>query len=195
MNEILDSEEEQRSIAQNILEDLKLLELWRQFGEPYLVGAMTYRLMVAPDIDIEIYCPGNPRIEDGFEVLKACACNSRVRRARFSNHMDDADQGYYWMLRYDVPGGEQWKIDMWSMRFDHPGPTSCKLVEPLCRVLTDEARVIILTLKKALLAEPGLACPSIFIYQAVLEGGVNSLDEFLGWRKSHPWQGLTHWSP
>ena len=57
---------------------------WSCFGEPVLVGSVAYGLVVTPDIDLEIFCP-KIRIDDGFEILKACAQHPRVSRARFWN--------------------------------------------------------------------------------------------------------------
>jgi len=66
-----------RQQAQAILDDLDLLEKWRRFGRPVLVGAVSFDLAVAPDIDMEVYCP-ELRIEHGFQVLTECALNPRV---------------------------------------------------------------------------------------------------------------------
>ncbi|MHB0956880.1 MAG: hypothetical protein ACYC0X_13160 [Pirellulaceae bacterium] len=41
-----------RRQAQAILDDLGLLEKWRRFGRPVLVGAVSFDLAVAPDIDM-----------------------------------------------------------------------------------------------------------------------------------------------
>jgi hypothetical protein len=195
MDDVLARADERQRKAQNILADLGLMDLWRPYGMPYLVGAAAYGLVVAPDIDLEVFCPADPRIEDGFEVLKACAMNRRVRRARYANRIDDVDQGYYWMLRYDLPGGEEWKIDMWSVRYDHPGPTARDLVEPMRRALTAEMCSVILEIKEAMQLEPAVQCASIHVYRAVLDGGVRSLEQFQEWRKQHWIEGLIRWTP
>ena len=53
---------------------------WQVFGTPVLVGAVAYELAMAPDIDMEIYCD-EPRIEDGFTILRDCALHPSVRKA------------------------------------------------------------------------------------------------------------------
>ena len=53
MSEILSRAETRQQIAEHILQELDLVNRWSQFGQCNLVGAGTYRLVVAPDIDIE----------------------------------------------------------------------------------------------------------------------------------------------
>ena len=181
-------------IAQDILAQLQLMERWSAFGNPVLVGAVAYGLIVAPDIDMEIYCD-EPRIEDGFTVLQACALHPRVQKARFSNKLNGPDMGLYWQLRYQHEDEQEWKIDMWSMRHDHPGPTSAALVEPMIQALTDRIRRVILELKEQRLLDPMIQCGSIHIYRAVLDDGVRNIEQFKIWLEHNQTDGLTTWKP
>lgn len=183
-----------REAATTILRKLRLFERWSAVGRPVLVGAASYDLMIAPDIDLEIFCPGQPRTEDGFAVLAACATDSDITHARFANRLDAEDEGLYWQLRYRH-GGEVWKIDMWALREDHPGPSSSWLVEPMRAVLTTESRRTILTLKRTLAENNDVRCGSIHIYRAVLEDGVTTVDEFRAWRAANDTESLTTWIP
>jgi hypothetical protein len=180
--------------AQQILARLQLMERWRAFGNPVLVGAAAYGLVVALDIDMEIFCD-EPKIEDGFEVLRACAIHPQVQKARFANELNGPDQGLYWQLRYQDDNGQAWKIDMWSMRHDHPGPTSAALVEPMKQALTDETRQAILQIKEQALLDPTLQCGSIHIYRAVLDDGIRDIGEFKAWLGQNQTTGLTTWKP
>jgi hypothetical protein len=180
--------------AQEILAQLQLMERWRAFGNPVLVGAVAYDLVVAPDIDLEIFCD-ELKIEDGFEVLRACALHPRVKKARFSNKLDEPDMGLYWQLRYHPKDEQEWKIDMWSIRHDHPGPTSTALVEPLKKALTNETRQIILELKEQILLDPLLQCASIHVYRAVLDDGIHNFEQFKMWLEYNQTNGLTTWKP
>jgi hypothetical protein len=181
-------------IARQILAELQLMERWRAFGNPVLVGAAAYGLVVAPDIDMEIFCD-EPKIEDGFEVLRACALHPQVRKARFTNALNGPDMGLYWQLRYQHEDGQEWKIDMWSMGRDHPGPLSAALVEPMNRALTDQTRQAILEIKEGIRLEPQLQCSSIHVYRAVLEDGVGNVEQFRLWRVNNPTSGLSDWMP
>lgn len=181
--------------AQQILRELCLMERWQAYGQPILVGAVAYELVVNPDLDMEIYCPGDPRIADGFAILEACAQHPRVTQASFSNRLNTPDQGYYWQLRYLAEDGVEWKVDMWSVRFDHPGPTSRDFVAPMRRALTPETRRAILEIKERMLADSALRTISMRIYQAVLEGGSRTFEQFAAWHAAHPDPGLVWWQP
>ena len=194
MDTILTRVQKRLYVAQDILAQLQLLERWGVFGSPKLVGALAYGLVVAPDIDIEIFCD-EPRIEDGFEVLRACALHPRVWKARFTNELDGPDMGLYWQLRYLYEDGQVWKIDMWSMRRDHPGPTSATLIEPMKQALTDKTRQVILEIKEQVLLDPMFQCGSIHIYRAVLDDGVRDMQQLKLWLEQHQTDGLTNWKP
>ena len=136
--------------AAEILAALGVMERWATVGAPKLVGAAACGLMVASDIDIEIYSP-SPSVEAGFGVVGELARQPGVWKVRFSNELDGPDQGLYWQLRYRAKHNDVWKIDMWLLAHDHPGPRSDDLVEAMKRALTTETRIAILTIKEALI--------------------------------------------
>jgi hypothetical protein len=175
-----------------ILGTLGLMERWSEFGVPRLVGAAAYGLMVAPDIDIDIYCP-DPRVEIGFRVVSDLAREPGVWKVRFSNELDAPDQGLYWQLRYRPGDGEVWRIDMWLLADDHPGPRSSDLVEAMRRALTEETRIAILTIKEAVQGRGDVH--SMDVYRAVLDDGVRTAVDFLTWQAEHKSVGLTSWRP
>jgi hypothetical protein len=188
-------EAKRRATAISLLDQLDLPNQWQKFGTPYLVGAVSYDLVVASDIDIEVYCPDDPKIEEGFEVLRNCSLHPCVKQASFVNHIADEDQGYYWQLRLQDNEGGEWKVDMWSVRQDYPLPTSRDFVQPMRNALNDETRAAILSIKEAMLNQPVHKCLSIYVYQSVMRDGVRSFDEFLDWRKDHSEEGLVDWKP
>jgi hypothetical protein len=194
MNTTLTHAAERQRIAHQILADLQLIEKWRVFGNPIIVGAVSYGLVVAPDIDMEIFCD-EPKIQDGFAVLQACALHPRVRKARFSNKLDEPDEGLYWQLGYRHEDGQEWKIDMWSVRRSHPGPWSAVLVEPMQQALTDETRRIILELKEQILLDATLYRGSINLYRAVLDDGVQTVQQYRTWLEHNSTTGLVAWMP
>ncbi len=181
-------------MAHEILTRLQLFERWQVFGTPVLVGAVAYGLAMAPDIDMEIYCDV-PRIEDGFVVLRDCALHPNVCKARFGNYLNEADEGLYWRLIYRTGDGTDWKIDMWSLRRDHPGPCAAQLVEPLRQALTPGTRRAILELKALVQDEFAPRHPSIDIYRAVIDGGVRTSAQLETWLERHPRDFLTFWKP
>lgn len=137
----------------------------------------------------------NRRIEDGFTVLRDCAICENVRKARFGNYLNEADQGLYWRLDYRADDGTDWKIDMWLLRRDHPGPCAAHLVEPLQATLTPQTRRTILELKSLIQTGSIPRYPSIDVYRAVIDGGINSSTGLSEWLASHPRDDLTFWKP
>jgi hypothetical protein len=195
MNERLQRAQERLQKACEILDELGLLEKWGEVGRPVLVGATAYELMHSPDIDMEVFCK-EPRVQDGFRVVGELAAHPRVTRAKFADHLSGPDVGLYWSMNYLAEDGTEWKFDMWLLPEDHPGPLAAHLVEPMRAVLTDEHRDAILAIKEAgLRKKDGSLFASIFIYQAVIEGGVRSTEEFVQWFERVQPGGLTFWSP
>lgn len=168
------------------------MERWSEYGEPQLVGSAALELIVEPDIDMEIYCP-TPRVEDGFAVLSACAQLPGVRRARFNNALDLPDQGLYFQLQCEE-SAQTWKLDMWALPLDHPGPQAVDLVAPLRAALTDERREHILAIKEAAYKR-GASVQGIWVYRAVVEAGVTDYASFQDWLATVATDELTHWRP
>lgn len=194
-SEILALSAKRRKTALSILDELRLFERWERFGRPVLVGAVAYDLAYDADIDMEIYCP-ELKITDGFQVLSECAAGSnRVIGIAFENHLEDADDALYWKIQYRDTEGTVWKIDMWSARSDYALPRSETIVGPMKRVLNDELREAILTLKDSRSKDASLACISIDLYRAVIEDGVRDADSFRRWLETHTTGELTGWMP
>lgn len=192
--DILERATLKRRQAEAILADLRLLERWGRFGRPVLVGAVSFDLAVASDIDMEIYCP-DLRIEHGFRVLAECAANSRIRTAQFLNALSSPDKALYWQLHCLADDGTDWKIDMWSAPTDYDLPRGEDFVQPMRDALTDETRRTILALKEARAADQLPAIWSIDIYRAVLGGGVQNLADMQQWLKTNQVGVLTDWKP
>jgi hypothetical protein len=191
---ILERANHRRQQAEAILHDLGLIEKWKRFGRPVLVGAVSFDLAVAPDIDMEIYCP-ELRIEHGFQVLTECALNPRVTGAQFLNALSTPDKALYWQLRYRNCDDVEWKVDMWSAPEDYPLPRGEDFVGPMRASLTDETRQAILALKEARADGRLPTFISIDLYRAVLDGGVRTVDQFQQWLQSNQAGVLTDWKP
>ena len=188
--------------ADAILSRLGLFPLWKaQGGEPVLVGALSYGLALAPDIDMEVFFD-TPTLAQGFAVLAAVAEIPGVRACRFRNEMDGPDQGFYWRIDTQAEDGTLWKVDMWSLAHKHPptkgvggrpGPTSRDMIEPMRRALDAEKREVILRLKTAIRDDPDLTCPSIYLYQAVIAGTVRDLPGLRNWLHGRDTTAINDW--
>ena len=193
MDEILHRAEERRRRASDVIKTLGLIERWSRYGKPVIVGAVKTGLVVALDIDMEIYSD-DPRIEHGFEVMSELAVLPGVWKIRFSNELENPDQGLYWQIRYRDEVGDVWKIDSWLIDFNHPhAHWAEKCADAIQKVLANQTRRAILEIKEALLGEPEVR--GIDIYRAVLEGGVRCPDELVQWMAEHKPSGITRWRP
>ena len=193
MEEVLRRAEERRRRALDVIEALDLFQRWSRYGSPVIVGAVSMGLVVALDIDMNIYSD-NPRIEHGFEVMSELAVLSGVWKIRFSNELAGPDQGLYWQIRFRDHVGDVWKIDSWLVGWDHPhAGWGEELADAMQKALTDQTRRAILQIKEAVLGEPGVR--GIDIYRAVLEGGVRHPAEFAPWMAEHKKPGITNWLP
>jgi hypothetical protein len=180
--------------ALEILDELSIVEGWRPYGRPVVVGAVANELALDPDIDLEVYCP-DLRPEHGFAVLAEAARNPAVKETLFQNHLADPDKALYWQLRYEDADGEIWKIDMWSASDDYDLPRGERLVAPLGRALTPERRQAILELKAWRAATPDVTCLSVDLYRAVIDYGVRVPHELLAWMAQNAIGVLTPWLP
>jgi hypothetical protein len=188
---VLDRQDARQKKARAVLAALQPLERWERFGKPRLCGAMSYGLLVAPDIDIEIF--GDLRVNAGFSLVSDWARDPAVDRALFINAVGAPDGGLGWELRYwleDVG----WTVQMWLLPHDYGGPRSADLVAPMRTVLRSNTRRRILHIKEALVARKD-EYRSIDVYRSVLDDGVNDVEEYDRWRRSHSSTGLLDWSP
>jgi hypothetical protein len=194
MDRLISRARTRQRIAEHILRELALVERWNRVGDCRIVGSVAHHLVVAPDIDLEVWCP-EPRIEDGFDILQACAQHPNVTKARFWNALGPPHHGLYWQLRH-VHDDEEWKIDTWSIAHTYSGPCGTHLVEPMRAALTDDTRQLILRLKEAVFRDASLEVPSIQIYRAVLDDGVQTFEELEGWLPANKLDGVvTDWLP
>jgi hypothetical protein len=156
---------------------------------------MAYDVLVRPDIDIEVTCKV-PDIVAGFAIMAEVAQIPGVRRIRFANELDGPDQGLYWHIRYrenETARVEEWTIDIWLLPYDHPGPRSLDLVEPMRASMSEEVRLAILRLKEHFRDQDGVH--GIDIYRAVIDGNVRSVEAFERWEELNHRFELTDWRP
>jgi hypothetical protein len=192
--DVLERAKQRRQTAKTILQELDLINKWQRFGRPVLVGALSFDLAVAADIDMEIYSP-ILKIEHGFQVISECAQNPNVTSAQFINGLNTPDKALYWQLHYLDNNGDDWKIDMWSAPENYELPRGEHFVQPMKDALTQETRAAILTLKEARATGELPPFLSVDLYRAVLEGGVRTSEQWIAWQKSHETGILTAWKP
>ena len=169
--------------ADAVVADLDLLTLLGRFGRPVRVGSSVLGLMVVRDIDVTTLCPSLDPVAL-FEAARPLVSHPRVRELTFRNdtgHWNTSPRhpdGVYWLVRYVADSGAAWTLDLW---FIPEGTTQWDIehVASLPPRLTSETRLAILRIKEARPAPVAPArIPSYEIYEAVLDHGVRTPDEF-----------------
>jgi len=185
-------EARRQETARAVLDRLCPLDRWRPFGEPVLCGAASYGLLVAPDIDIEVF--GEMDAGAGFSIVAEwAAADMAVRRVLFINAVGEEDAGLGWDVHYHHQG-VVWHIQMWLLPPDYGGPRSCDLALAMDRVLDDHSRCAILRIKEHLVGQQS-PYRSIDVYRAVLDYGVGDGHDYQRWAMSHSTTGLIAWRP
>jgi hypothetical protein len=171
--------------ANQILRDTKALEIFATIGKVEVIGSLRLKLMYRRDIDFLV-------ISEVIEKRKAEAVTNTLTDSGFftsvtlkdyqSNPEYDMPLGYYWELLYKKDGHE-WKFDVWYLK---PEERYTKLVLPAVVKFENildkdpEKGEIILKLKEhyfdGIKYRDGIK--SIDIYTAVLEDGINSVEQF-----------------
>ena len=118
---VLDRQDARQKRARAVLAALRPLQRWERFGEPRLCGAMSYGLLVAPDIDIGIF--GDLRVDAGYSLVSEWARDPAVDRTLFINAVGAPDGGLGWELR-NRRDGVRWTVQMWLLSPEYDGPSS-----------------------------------------------------------------------
>ena len=181
--ELLSRQAALQAEADAVVADLDLLVLLGRFGQPVRVGSSVLGLMVVRDIDVTTLCPSlDPDVL--FEAARPLVSHPRVRELTFRNDTGRWNtsprypDGVYWLVRYVADSGATWTLDCW---FIPEGTTQWDIehVASLPPRLTTETRLAILRIKEARPAPVAPArIPSYEIYEAVLDHGVRTPDEF-----------------
>jgi hypothetical protein len=181
---LLQRQDKLQAEAKLVLEDLELIRLLSPLGSPVLLGSAALGLMVWPDIDITISCPGLT-IHQALETMRPVYAHPRIKRVRYLNEVGhfnptglELHDRYYFGVYYHAQSGTEWKVDIsfWVSVREHPEPFQ----EAISRQLTEESRLTILWIKDIWYRLPTYRDQvySVDIYDAVLTHGVRTPAEF-----------------
>ena len=170
--------------ARMVLEDLELIKLLSQLGNPVQLGSSALGLMVWPDIDMTVSCPGLT-IDRALETMRPVYTHPKVKRVRYLNEVGrfnptglELHDRYYFGVYYHASSGTEWKVDIsfWLSVGEHPEPVH----EVIARQLTEETRLSILWIKDVWYRLPTYRNQvySVDIYDAVLAHGIRTPTEF-----------------
>jgi hypothetical protein len=196
MNQILERAARRQARAEQIIADLDLVNRWAPYGRPIVVGSVSHRLVVEPDIDMEVYTE-DPQVADGFRVAAALAENNHVIGVIFRNELLKPGGAWiYWEIHYRDDDGVVWTIELYHSRLTGPyAGWMEQFAHAMQKVLTDEHRVAILTIKEALCANGTMRdTKSFYIYRAVIADGVRTFDEYTAWMEANKPDGMMEWT-
>lgn len=193
--DILEIANKNQQRAWKVIEDSRIVSIWEGAGaEVNLVGSLsTGLLMKHQDIDFHIYSsPLN--LSDSFQAMSKLAENPSIRKIECINLLHTVEACVEWHAWYQDVDNELWQIDMIHIlkgsRYDGYFE---KMAERLSAVLTDETRQVILKLKYETPETEKVI--GVEYYQAVIQDGIRSYEDFEKWRKSHPVTGVIEWMP
>jgi hypothetical protein len=197
MGNLLDDQKLLEEEADQVVELLQLEELLSNIGRPIRVGSSAMGLMVRRDIDITVVCEN---LSSGTRAAfiqagaKLMLMDRHVVSVRFRNdtgawNADPASypDGLYLGVSTRTSEGIDWTLDIWAVDQPERQPDLNHLRTLLPR-LDDDRRKTILLIKQALAAAKSCSSeskiPSSYVYEAVVEDGVGSVEQFAEWLAS-----------
>jgi len=166
-----------REIAEELLADSRLLPFLRERGEVYFTGGYRYGLLMSADIDLYLLHPQAGK-QQTLSALMALIDQGYWNVYFYGDWVNfrapDMPVGYYIGLKRDFAGA-RWKVDIWNT--PKVESTLREFDAWIERSLTPATREIILAIKKANI-QYKWDLPGATIYDAVLTGKVDNLDEF-----------------
>lgn len=182
--ELLEQQAALQREADAVVAELGLDTALSSFGDPVRTGSSALGLMVRPDIDITVCCPALTAelITDVIDLGARLARHEQVRRVLYRDDTGAWNQepesypdGVYLLLGFrSAVTGREWTSDIWFVDQPDRQPDLAHL-RTLSPRLTDEARVKILRIKRVRSASGAT------VYEAVLDGGVSTPEEFDAW--------------
>jgi hypothetical protein len=168
--------------ADDILYRQELLTILSKYGVPYITGSYSLNLMTWRDLDI--YIQKDNMNEAEFFQLGA-EINKRYQPVKMSYRNERITQtkglpfGLYWGVYFGNERKDAWKIDIWAVNENECGRL-LKFCDDIAAKLTPSSTQNILTIKSNCWQDPDYrrSYASSDIYDAVLEKGITSLEEF-----------------
>lgn len=164
---------------------LDLLPILSDYGEVHVTGSYALRLMIWRDLDIHL-------VREPLEVEPFFALGGTLAALLSPHRMHYRDEtivrtpglpkGLYWGVYLGDERQGAWKIDIWASEREafEPPRTFCERIQ---NRLTDASRQTILRIKSACWQHPEYrrSFSSADIYEAVLDHGVEEVDQFRGY--------------
>lgn len=182
--------------AFEIIAELKIEEIWQQPGATCsLVGSVkTGLLMSHLDIDFHVYSD-DFSIEKSFSAIAQISKNPKIKEVVYRNLLNAEDMCLEWHLQYEESPQRVWTIDIMHIKNESPyAGVIERITEKIGAALTENLRRTILRIKFEC-AQQREIVRSIEIYEAVIEHGVKTFEEFKRWKSGRNEAEISLWSP
>ncbi len=171
--------------AGELLSSMELLKLLTHYGNPHLTGSYYYNLMTWRDIDIcvEVDSVDKQKI---FELGRSILLFPYTATMYFRNELilntSGNPKGIFWCVEILHENSELWKIDILFANKEEIR-TILKQGEEIKQKITPSIRRTILEIKTPLSkrGEYRRIYRSVDIYQAVIQDGIGTVDEWEEW--------------
>jgi hypothetical protein len=189
--ELLERQAALQAEAWRTLDALDLASALAPLGPMDVIGSLSTGLMVWRDIDLHVVTPGlassvaHEAMARYFGHPRIGAIRYRYDHAGQNPAQDPNDDRYYYALFYQGDDGHEWKIDLSIWIADPPHVERLPSADFVMRV-NDETRLAILWIKDQWFARPEYrkTVYSVDIYDAVLDHGVRTPDEFAAYLRA-----------
>jgi len=176
-----DSNEELHAEADHLLAT-GLREILTEYGEINIVGSYALRLMAWRDLDIHLvseYIERNSFFELGGRIAVLLSPHRMHYRDQTIISTEGLPAGLYWGVYLGDERDGAWKIDIWMTDSDDFKAVR-EYTERISRRLSVANRQAIIDIKTDCWRHPQYrkSFSSVDIYDAVLDHGINSIDEF-----------------
>jgi hypothetical protein len=191
--ELLRRAEQLRAEAAAVIAELDLLAMLGQVGHAELVGSAVSGLMVWRDIDVGVRCRDLTSVR-AWNALRPLLTNPQLLRLDYRNEIAErspsgrpSDQRHSFVAYYQrrAPVEDEWRIDI-SLWLSAAPRNQLAQLDELRRRLTDETRLAILWIKDVWHRQPTYPYEvgGVDVYDAVLEHGVRTPDEFAAYLRA-----------
>jgi hypothetical protein len=182
--ELLRRQDALQAEAEQTLAALDIVAMLEPAGPVVFNGSYVTGLMVWRDLDVSVTAP-DMTSRQAYETMLPLLTHPDIRLVRYLNQAGDRhpmgrpEDDRYFFASYVRVDGQEWKIDIsfWVSRL-----TRAERLPPerVVRRLTDETRLAILWIKDIWHRRPDymITVSSADIYDAVLDAGVRTPDEF-----------------
>ena len=181
--------------ARSVLDESRFVEIWSEAGcRVNVVGSLRMGLMASHrDIDLHVYS-SDITVESSFAVAARMAADARVTEVKCINGLDTDEHCIAWHVQFRADDGDVWQFDLIHIeegtRYDGYFE---RVADRVAEIMTDEQRETILRLKFE--TPVGRDWHGVEYYEAVIDAGVRTLDQFERWVTSQR-QGPQHyWAP